>query len=466
MKIAIVGGGWAGLSAAISALDHGHEVHVYEAASRLGGRARSVDGKVVAQEGSDTVIRHPETIDNGQHILLGAYSATLQLMRRLGRDPDELFLHLPLNVQSADGTLSLNCTGALPPPLNIAAGFLLAQGLTLVEKLAVLRAMQRLRRGRWRTPEGTTVLDWLLDQRQPARVQTLLWQPLCIATLNTPVEDACAQLFANVLRDSLGSSDRHASDMLIPRVSLSELWPDSVLEMAAPYPRRSHDTLPQALRVRLSTTIKRISILEDSPDGSITLDDLPQRYDAVIVACNTPSAVRLLETLPPQEGAAELIRTLRAFHHAPIATLTLHFSRPWKLAAPMLMLHENRARGHFGQWLFRGQNDEDGLAHIVISDAGALASRPRKDAIASLMEQLKEQVRGTPMPPVTSHALITEKRATFLAVPRLKRPGHRTPWPGVWLAGDWTDTGYPAVLEGAVRSGRDAVMEMLAGGGW
>src|SRR5690606_31549122 len=118
----------------------------------------------------------PEAIDNGQHILLGAYISTIHLMRRLGQDPDALFHHLPLNVQSANGGFALKCTSRLPSPLHIAAGFLLAKGLTITDKWSVLRAMQQLKRDQWRTPKGATVQDWLQQHRQSHRAQTLLWE--------------------------------------------------------------------------------------------------------------------------------------------------------------------------------------------------------------------------------------------------------------------------------------------------
>lgn len=153
---------------------------------------------------------------------------------------------------------------------------------------------------------------------------------------------------------------------------------------------------------------------------------------------------------------------LDRFEHAPIATLTLELAQPWMLAAPMLMLHEDRPRGHFGQWLFQGQNWENKRVHVVISDAAALQALPREQAVAALVTQLREQVVGSRMPDVLNHALIVEKRATFLAVPGLERPENATPWSGVWVAGDWTNTGYPAVLEGAVRSGRDAALAVHA----
>src|SRR5690606_17904438 len=192
------------------------------------------------------------------------------------------------------------------------------------------------------------------------------------------------------------------------------------------------------------------------------LDASREHYDAVIVCGNTPSTAQLLGSLPATPGSEQFLKQLDRYQHAPIATLTLEFAQPWRLSAPMLMLHEDRPRGHFGQWLFQGQNSDNKRVHVVISDAAALQALPRELAVTGLVTQLREQVAGPAMPDVLNQALITEKRATFLAVPGLERPGNATPWPGVWVAGDWTDTGYPAVLEGAVRSGRNAALAVHA----
>lgn len=461
MNIGIVGGGWAGLSAAVTATRLGHTVQLFESAAMLGGRARSVLAPALEAD-----------IDNGQHILLGAYEATLDLMRSLGLDPARQFLRLPLSVLSADGVLQMRAVAGLPAPLHIVAGLLAAKGLSWKEKRSALRAMQQLRRNHWKTPRDATVQEWLALSLQPPRLQRLLWAPLCIATLNTPVEQACAQLFAHVLRDSLGASARHASDMLIPRSTLSELWPAHVEELAR---SGALADAPGDLKIQRSATVRWLRYADTVPHTQkpssntggfcarqLLLGDRPETYDAILLCGNTPSTARLLATLPSQPGADAFLDDLRAFEHAPIATLTLELMQPFTLPAPMLLLHEERQRGHFGQWLFQGQDAGRRLLHVVVSDADALLQWERPAAVEAMIGQLREQLRGETPPAVRRHALIVEKRATFLAVPGLKRPGNRTPWPGVWVAGDWTDTGYPAVLEGAVRSGREAALEMDA----
>jgi predicted NAD/FAD-dependent oxidoreductase len=285
------------------------------------------------------------------------------------------------------------------------------------------------------------------------------WEPLCLAALNTPLPNACAQLFARVLQDSLGGS-KEACEVLIPRVDLSQLWPEHV-ERYAPGG-------PASLSVHRGRAIRHLAT---SPT-QVELDGIG--FDAVVVAGNAPSAHRLLRQLSPSSAGAAYLVSLDELSYIPIATLTLQLERPWNLPAPMFLLRDKPDQLQFGQWLFdrsflmpasgpQHAQLSDDLAsaacqiNIVISDARSMMKHPANSVVEAITAQLQEQTRRLgPMPAVVGHEVIVEKRATFAAVPRLKRPLNDTPWPRVWVAGDWTDTGYPAVLEGAVRSGRDA----------
>ncbi|AOB31961.1 amine oxidoreductase [Bordetella sp. H567] len=435
MKVAVVGAGWAGLAAATTLHDAGCAVTVYEAAHTPGGRAKRVQH--LPHDGFAT------PLDNGQHILLGAYTDTLALMRRLGCDPDTLLVRQPLCLAALDGGFTL-AAPRLPAPWHAAVALLSARGLPWPDRLACLRLMRGLRGAHWRVPRNETVKNLLARYAQPARATRLLWEPLCLAALNTPVELACAQLYANVLRDSLGGP-RAATDVLLPRTDLSSLWPEAAAaRLTMRYGHAVHTAAPDANGVDI--------------DG--------ERHEAAVIAVPPSVAARILARGPAHELAAGLAD----MRHAPIATLTLKLDAPWRLPRAMMMLADDPARGHYGQWIFdrtslAGQHTGHTELTIVVSAATALAEQDREQATRSLIEQVSEHgMRGglPAMPRVVGTALFIDKRATFLAVPGLARPAQKTAWPTLALAGDWTDTGYPGVLEGAVRSGLRAADALIS----
>lgn len=439
MKVAVIGAGWAGLAAATTLHEAGAQVTVFEAGRTPGGRARRVVHPAFAAD-----------LDNGQHVLLGAYSETLALMRRLGRNPDQMLMRRPLRLASLDGGLRL-CAPPLPAPWHAAVALFAARGLTWADKLAALRLIRSLRACAWCPPHAWTVAQLLAHHAQPESLVRQIWAPLCVAMLNTPPERAGAGLFARVLQDTLDGGPRD-SDLLLPCVDLSALWPD----VAA-----------RQVTVRYGNTVRRLQ-----PDEH-WVDVNGERFDAAVLATPPSVAARLLGAALSVRGAQGLLEALQGFTYMPIATLNLRLAGPWPLPEPMLMLREDPARGHAGQWLFdrsrlTGRGEQAELA-IVSSAAQSLVEAPRETAIAALVEQVREQAAHPatglpPMPAVREAELLVEKRATFAATPLLARPLNRTPWRSLTLAGDWTDTGYPGVLEGAVRSGLQAARALLGQG--
>ncbi|MDQ2140039.1 hydroxysqualene dehydroxylase HpnE [Alcaligenaceae bacterium B3P038] len=433
--VAVIGAGWAGLAAATALRERGIAVTVFEAGRVPGGRARRVDRNTGDAEAS--VAANSETAgwelprDNGQHILLGAYTQTLDLMRRLGRDDRQLLLRVPLRLESLDGQFCL-CAPRLPAPLHAAVALLTARGLRWHDRFEAVRLMTALKRAAWRTDPDATVADLLCAHDQSLHLTERLWSPLCLAALNTPVGDASAQLFAHVLRDSLTGVRAH-SDLLLPRADLSALWPDAAA---------------LGSDVRYGTAVRQVAVHA----AGVDIDGAA--FDAAIVAVPPHAAARLLRPFAEQS----LISALDAFTYLPIATLTLRLAAALRLPAPMMMLIEHHEQGHVGQWIFDRAHllgrDDLGELTIVVSAAQTMLDGERDGHIARLIAQVRAQLpAGLTLPPITSTELIIEKRATFAATPGLIRPANATPWKRLALAGDWTDTGYPAVLEGAVASG-------------
>lgn len=433
MKVAVVGAGWAGLAAAVSLHDAGCAVTVYDAAHVPGGRARRVPHA-----------DFPAGLDNGQHILLGAYTDTLALIERLRGRLDGV-LRLPLRMESLDGRFRLRAP-RLPAPLHSAAALAFARGLGAGSSLAALRLISRLRAQDWHCPPGYTVDELLERHGQPRRLRERLWEPLCLAALNTPAAQACAQLFAHVLRDGLAGT-REASDMLLPRCDLSALWPDAAAALVDWRPGHA---------------VRHLS------HDKVGVDVDGERHDALVLAVQASSASRLLAGLPAAPGTPRLQQALAAFEYQPIATFTYKLAEPWRLPHPIMMLDEDAARGQIGQWVVdRGAltGAPHGELAVVASAAAAALEQDRDTLSAAVQQQLREQWsrrrRAPALPEVSAWALVTEKRATFSAVPGLARPRVQSPWRRIMLAGDWTDTGYPGVLEGAVRSGQAAAAALL-----
>jgi squalene-associated FAD-dependent desaturase len=416
-KLAVIGGGYAGLAAAVELARHNIPVTVFEAARQLGGRARRVE-----HQGLE--------LDNGQHILIGAYQETLRMMTLTGVNTQDALLRLSLEFD-LPGRFHLK-TARLPAPLHLAWGLLTATGLTWSERISAARFINALRKLRFKLAQDITVAALLEQHRQSERTVQLLWSPLCIAALNTPIDTASAQVFLHVLRDSLNGK-RQASDILLPRVDLSRLFP----EPAAAFIEQHGGTVFRSMPVRA---------VEKSHSGYVLLTD-NDRLDFTGVICATaPSRLsRLLNGLPELASTISLAENLR---FQPICTIYLQYPVQVHLPKPMIGFADG-----FAQWAFdRGQlHNTHGLIAVVISATGKHTDLSHEQLAEQIHLELCNAIGTLPAP--LWHKVITEKRATFSCDAGLARPRQDTPLRGLFLAGDYTEGDYPATLEGAIRSG-------------
>lgn len=437
--VAVVGGGWAGMAAALELALAGRRVLVLEAAPVLGGRARRV------------ARAHPEVageLDNGQHLLLGAYRHTLAAIRRAGVDPEQALLRLPLQMAYADGW----CLRApsLPAPWHLAGMGLTARGIALPHRLALARTLLDVRRDD--AVNGETVAAWLA--RVPARLRERLWYPLCVAAMNTPPEQADAAVFRRLLRDSV-LADREDSEMLVPRMDLSRMFPEAAA-------RRVQTVGGE---VRPGTAVQRIAAVSAAGDALWRLDTSagPVHAAGLIVATGPRHAARLLAGCGvPMLGPT--VAALQGMDHSPIVTVYLNVGN-LRLPRPFLALDCDA--GAPGQFVFdraalgAAQAGRDNVWSVVISAADAAIGLPQDELARRVRQQLARQL-GPWLPGAgrltvpRGQFVIAEKLATFRCVPGLARPHNDVGVPGLALAGDYTAGPYPATIEGAVRSGEAA----------
>jgi len=426
-RIAVIGAGWAGLSAALALQDRGHALSLFEMAPAPGGRARSLP-----QEGLEP------PLDNGQHILIGAYTETLGLMTSLGLPMDRLFRRSPLQLTDATGRGLRLPKG--PPQLAFARAVLRAQHWSWSAQLSVLGFSLRWALSGFRCREQLTVRELCHGMhRQP---YDELVAPLCVAALNTPAEQASARVFLRVLKDALFAG-RGSADLLLPRQPLSALLPAPALAALE----------ARGARVQLG----RRAHLGRSPAGMWTVqtDGSPEAFDAIVLACPALEASRQLASHDAAWSAKAA-----ALRYEPIVTVYLRAQG--RLPFPMVALKESATEP--AQYLFdHGQLDlSPGRFAAVISGAGAWLDRGPDGTTACAQATLAQVARQAPqLGPLQLERVLAEKRATFACTPGLERPAARV-GAGLWAAGDYIEGPYPATLEGAVRSGRQAALGLHA----
>jgi squalene-associated FAD-dependent desaturase len=404
-RVAIVGAGYAGMAAAVALAERGIRVTVFEAGAVPGGRARRIAS-------------HGHELDNGQHIFVGAYTGLWRAMRTVGV-PSDAVLRLPLEIRyTADFSFRQLW---LPAPLGLVGGLLLAKGIPFGERLGAVRFMGFLRKASFRLERDIPVKQLLEEHGQDGRIGHYLWRPICVAALNTPIEEASANVYLAVLRDAL-AGEPGASDLMLPRVDLSRLFPEPA----------AHYITARGGELRCGTVVKEL--------GALRKD-----FSGVIVAVGPHQLKPLLPYDAPY------------YSYQPIYTCYLQYPERVQLPFPMLGM-----AGGLAQWVFdRGAlTGERGRLACVISAQGDHQSMTLDEIGKACHHEL---ARAFPLPaPLWSRA-IAEKRATISCVPGLARPQIETPIPGVYLAGDYTDPEYPPTLEAAVRSGVRAAQRAARG---
>ncbi len=426
-RVAVIGGGLAGLATAAALGSAGFEVDIYESRNFLGGRATSWP----------VGPNDPEIVDNCQHVLLRCCVNLLDLYRRLGVT-DKIHFYREFHFIEPGGRTSLLNRGILPAPAHFAGAFLKLKFLGLSDKLAIARAMNAIpheRRNRTDL-DRITMLDWLREKRQTGPAIERYWRQVLVSAVNEELDRMAAAHGLQVFW--LGMIARPDSyEMGIPGVPLRELYDERSLSQAGAI--RIHPRSAIALIARSKVEVRAIASATAEHTADYYVSALPfERLEP------------LLPDLPVEWSA---------FGHSPITGIHLWFDRPITDLPHATLLDRTI------QWMF---NKKEGRhIQVVVSASRSLTDMPREAVIDLALRELAEFFPAVREARLEKAQVIKEVRATFSASPGLEalRPAAITPLKNFFLAGDWTRSGWPATMEGAVRSGYLAAEAVAAAAG-
>jgi squalene-associated FAD-dependent desaturase len=423
-RVAVVGGGLAGLAAGCALASSGFRVTLFERRPYLGGRASSY--------------QHPgtgEVVDNCQHVLLGCCTNLIQFYERLGVE-NKIRWYDRLTFLEPGGRASVIAPSKLPAPLHNAPAFLRAACLDLSDKLAIGMAMAALAPA---APQdsGETFLTWLHRHAQTKQAIERFWKPVLVSALNEELDRMSVPYAAQVVRDSFLKSAA-AGRMGVPTVPLTELY-----GVAGDY------ITSRGGEIRFRSSVE--SFLPESDDVKLLVSGEQTSFDFVVFAVPFDVLSRIL----PQVRAAEPLRkTLARFETSPITGIHLWFDRQITDLDHAVLLDRTI------QWMFHkskllGRNEGGSYVELVVSSSKTLVEKSRAEIIELALAELREFSPGARDANLVKSTVIKEIHATYSPRPGVDayRPGSKTVWPRVFLAGDWTATGWPATMEGAVRSG-------------
>ncbi len=432
--VAVVGGGLAGLSAACALVESGYRVHLIERRPYVGGRASSYE--------------HPgtgEVVDNCQHVLLGCCTNLIAFYRQLGV-ADQIRWFDRITFLEPGGRRSLLCPGFLPAPLHNAFSFLRSSALSLADKLAISRGMLTFLRG-VPSDNGENFAHWLTRHGQTRRAIDRFWNPVLVSALNEDLDRVSVHYAAMVFRTSFMQSAQ-AGWMGVPRIPLSELYSHAVGFIKS-----------YGGEVSLRTSVDSFQYDDRNRRWRVGFEDGGVEADAFVLAVPFESMQKLLPLLPARaDGASDaLAQRLEHFQHSPITGIHLWFDRTITELEHAVLLDTTI------QWMYnktllqpqRRSDDAGSYLELVVSASKLLVPKSRQEILDLALLELAEFFPAVREAKLLKAAVAKEVRATFSVTPGIDayRPGPTTAWPNLFLAGDWTATGWPSTMEGAVRSG-------------
>ncbi|MFZ9760783.1 MAG: hydroxysqualene dehydroxylase HpnE [Candidatus Kapaibacteriota bacterium] len=430
--IIVLGAGIAGISAAVHCIGRGLRPLVIESTSNVGGRARSFIDRVSG-----------DMIDNGQHVMMGCYDSFFEVLRLLGtfeKVKKQEFLTIPFHFP--DGRRDLlhaKGIGNVHGPLGMALGFLRLSILSRKEKASLLIFAMRVK---WNLckPGLMTAMELLLSESQSQRIIDLVWSPVILATMNGKPEEVSAKIFINVLRLAFfGKGD--SSSLYIPQCGLSELF-----EPFGAWLEKHDGMLIQ------SNGVEKLVIENDEIQGVYAQDGMYVESKYVISGI-PPHA--LLKILPDAHKTTSFFSSFDSIRYSPIISLYLWFDKSFPEIDIAAIMESST------QWIFRKstvmQHGKSMLA-LTISAGDEIVSMSTEEIALTCSNEIRQCFPEMVDAQLLHWKVIKERMATVLIDPDTEesRPDSKTPIKGLLLAGDWTNTGLPATLEGAALSGKVA----------
>ena len=432
--VAVVGGGLAGLSAACALAESGYRVHLIERRPYVGGRASSYE--------------HPgtgEVVDNCQHVLLGCCTNLIAFYKQLGV-ADQIRWFNQITFIEPGGRQSLLRPGLLPAPLHNAMAFLQSSALSLADKVAISRGMMSFLQG-VPADSGENFASWLARHGQTQRAIDRFWNPVLVSALNEDLDRVSVHYAAMVFRTSFMQSEQ-AGCMGVPTIPLSELYSHAVSFIEA-----------HGGQVTLRKSVDSFAYDEHTRRWRLGFEGGNVEADAVVLAVPFESMQKLYPLLPPpaEESSKSLPEQLGYFQHSPITGIHLWFDREITDLDHAVLL-DTTIQWMYNKTRLQPQRRSDGAGsylELVVSASKTLVPMSRQEIIDLALRELAEFFPAVRDAKLLKAAVVKEVRATFSVTPGLDvhRPGSVTAWPGIFLAGDWTATGWPSTMEGAVRSG-------------
>jgi squalene-associated FAD-dependent desaturase len=423
--VGVVGGGLAGLAAGCALAEAGFQVTLFERRPYLGGRASSY--------------QHPgtgEVVDNCQHVLLGCCTNLIDLYRRTGTE-DKIRWYDRLTFLQPGGRASSIHSSFLPAPFHAVPAFLRADHLNFKDKLSIARALFPLLR-RLPPERGESFSQWLQKYHPTPAAVEHFWKPILISALNEDLERASVPYAAQVMRESFLKS-AEAGRMGVPAVPLSDLYGAAGNYITA----RGGEVLLRAVVDAVDVTPEQVRVQAGGREVPL---------DFLVLAAPFDVTAKLL---PESAGVAELRAMLQRFETSPIAGIHFWFDRKVTSLDHAVLLDRTI------QWMFHKshlqQRTENGGSYVelVVSAARSLVEKAKNEIVEMALAEFCEFFPEARSAVLVKSTVIKEVHATFSPAPGADayRPGQITSWPRVFLAGDWTATGWPATMEGAVRSG-------------